>query len=43
MLILIPDISKSDSQIIDYDFLNKIPSYRLKSKRKAKFKDQLIH
>lgn len=35
MLILISDISKSDSQIIDYDFLNKIPSYRLKSKNKS--------
>ena len=35
MLILISDISKLDSKIIDYDFLNKIPSYRLKSKNKS--------
>ncbi|EMB87565.1 4'-phosphopantetheinyl transferase superfamily protein [Streptococcus mutans] len=32
MLILISDISKLDSQTIDYEFLNKIPSYRLRSK-----------
>ena len=35
MLILISDISKLDSKIIDYVFLNKIPSYRLKSKNKS--------
>lgn len=35
MLILISDISKLDSKIIDYDFLNKIPSYRLRSKNKS--------
>ncbi|WP_270990381.1 4'-phosphopantetheinyl transferase family protein [Streptococcus agalactiae] len=35
MLILISDISKLDSKIIDYDFLNKIPSYRLSSKNKS--------
>ena len=35
MVILISDISKLDSKIIDYDFLNKIPSYRLKSKNKS--------
>lgn len=35
MLILISDISKLDSKIIDYVFLNKMPSYRLKSKNKS--------
>lgn len=35
MLILISDISKLDSQIIDYVFLDRIPSYRLKTKNKS--------
>ena len=41
MLILISDISKLDSKIIDYVFLNKIPSYRLKSKNKSDIKKSI--